>query len=405
MIVLTAAAAEKKYGPGEYELYSEVTKDLSSSNFTKAIAGLDAWNSKHPSSDFRNNRQTLYVQAYYGAKQPAKVIDAASPLLSQDTAAAFENANDRIRVLYMVTAAIQQLPEFTDAQRDVAVAAAKQLAALDQAPSGVSAADWTRARADLQTAGTAAVQYVTLTPIAQSIKRGECAAAEKSAISAVEQHPTSAPAYRLLASAQLCLGRSQPEKFSAALFAYARAGVLDPANAAAVDKLYLQYHGEDAAGLKELKQVAANSMFPPAGFVIKSSAQVAHEKQAEFDKKNPELALWINIRAALNGEDGAQYFTSNLKDAAVPQLFGTLIGAKPACRPTELLIAIQPATGPAEITLKLAKALSGKPELNRELRWEGIPTAFTREPFMLTMHAENEKIDGLTVLPCTPTRR
>lgn len=400
-----AASAEKKYGQGEYEIYSEVTKDLSAANFTKAIAGLEAWSAKHPNSDFKNNRQVLSVQAFYGSKQPAKVIDAASALLSQDAATAFETANDRIRVLYMVTAAVQQLPEPTDAQRTTALEAARQLAAIDQPPSGTSAADWERARTDLRAASTGAILYVTLTPIAQTIKKGDCAAAESSALRAVQSHASSAAAYRLLASAQLCLGRSQPEKFSPALFAYARASVLDPANAAALERMYTQYHGSDPEGLKALKDLASREMLPPPGFVIKSSSQIEQEKQAAFESKNPELALWIKIRHALAGEEGAQYFTSTLKDSAVPQLFGTLIAVKPACRPTELHIAIQPASGPAEIALKLAKPLNGKPELNRELRWEGVASAFTKEPFLLTMDVDNAKIDGLKLSPCAPARR
>jgi hypothetical protein len=96
-----------------------------------------------------------------------------------------------------------------------------------------------------------------------------------------------------------------------------------------------------------------------------------------------------------------------LKDSSVPQLTGMLVGAKPACHPRELLVAVAlpEATLPpaAEITLKLDKALSGKAELNTEFRWEGVPSAFNREPFMLTMDAETSRIQGLKITPCTAT--
>jgi tetratricopeptide (TPR) repeat protein len=364
--VAIAARAEKKYGQGEYELYSQVTKDLSAASFPKAIAGLEAWSAKHPHSDFKNNRQILYVQSYYGSKQHAKTIEAAESLLSQDPLTAFDAANDRIRVLFMVTAA----------------------------------ADWERARADLRAAANGAMLYLALVPVAQALKNTDCATAETAALKAIESYPDSVQAFRYLAAAEHCLARKQPEKFSLALFAYARAAALDPANASTVDRIYTEYHGADPEGLQKLKELAASSTLPPPGFTIKSSSQIETEKQAEFESKNPELALWMKIKAELSGPNGDQYFSSHLKDAAVPQLFGTLISAKPACRPTELLIAIRPAGGPPEITLKLAKPLPGKPAFNRELRWEGIPTVFVKEPFMLTMQTEPPKIEGLKTTPC-----
>jgi hypothetical protein len=60
-----------------------------------------------------------------------------------------------------------------------------------------------------------------------------------------------------------------------------------------------------------------------------------------------------------------------------------------------------------EIRLKLDKALAGRPGLNTEFHWEGVPSAFTREPFMLTMDAETSQIQGLKTTPCatTPTSK
>ena len=79
--------------------------------------------------------------------------------------------------------------------------------------------------------------------------------------------------------------------------------------------------------------------------------------------------------------------------------------ARPACRPKQLLVAV-PAPDASEplqpeITLKLDKPLAGSPGLNQEFHWEGVPTAFTKSPFMFTMDAEVAKIEGLAVRPCT----
>jgi len=88
----------------------------------------------------------------------------------------------------------------------------------------------------------------------------------------------------------------------------------------------------------------------------------------------------------------------------VPKLKGTLVEAKPACRSKELLVALSDAKNP-EVTLKLDAALTGKPETGTEIQWEAVPSAFSKEPFMLTMDTEKAKIEGLKVTPCAPPVR
>jgi hypothetical protein len=93
----------------------------------------------------------------------------------------------------------------------------------------------------------------------------------------------------------------------------------------------------------------------------------------------------------------------------VPQLRGVLVEAHPACRPKELLVAIPLPDAPqplqAEILLKLDKPLTGRPEANAEFHWIGAPTAFTKAPFLLTMDAEVDKLEGLKTTPCATTKR
>jgi hypothetical protein len=232
-----------------------------------------------------------------------------------------------------------------------------------------------------------------------------------------------------LGAAEVAQQATDPNKVSTGMYEIARGAALDPAKGgisdpkarAAVDayltKIYTTWHGS-TEGLDRLKQQALASPTPPPGFHIQTSSETAAEKEAEFQKSNPQLALWMSIRWQLAGADGEQYFQSQLLDAAVPQLRGTLVEAKPACHSRELLVAILlPSPGGApegspqtplrpEITLKLDVPLSGKPDLDTELRWEGIPTAFTKNPFMLTMTVEKDKLD-LTAAPCTaaPVRR
>ncbi len=89
----------------------------------------------------------------------------------------------------------------------------------------------------------------------------------------------------------------------------------------------------------------------------------------------------------------------------MPALKGTLVEAKPACRPKELLVAVplpdaqQPLQ--SEIRLKLDKALAGAPEPKAEFQFKGVPSEFTRTPFLLTMDTESVNVEALKTTPCT----
>jgi len=79
-----------------------------------------------------------------------------------------------------------------------------------------------------------------------------------------------------------------------------------------------------------------------------------------------------------------------------------VLEGKPACRSKELLVSVpEPEQQNAQpvITLKLDAALTGKPE-SGEIEWEGVPSAFNPDPFMLTMDTEKAKIENLKTTPC-----
>ena len=79
-----------------------------------------------------------------------------------------------------------------------------------------------------------------------------------------------------------------------------------------------------------------------------------------------------------------------------------MVEGKPACRSKELLVSVpEPDQQNAQsvITLKLDTPLTGKPEAG-EIQWEGVPSAFNPDPFMLTMDTEKAKIEGLKTTPC-----
>ncbi|HEV3333893.1 MAG TPA: hypothetical protein VG096_23065 [Bryobacteraceae bacterium] len=407
--VLAAQTPKKYQNQAEYQIYDAVTKDMAANDFAKALTDLDTWQKDYPSSDYRDDRQLLYVLSYAAAKQPGKAIDAAGDLVArQDLEAALGSPANVIKLFFTTATAIQQLPSPTSEQVATATKAARRLLAYDDKPANLTAESWTQVRGQLQTAAKASLLYIALLPGTQAMQKNDCAAAETAFTRALEDNPDSSDAAYSLGRAELCLYKTQPEKASAAIYEVARAVAIDSTRQAAIatflEKVFAQYHGNDPEALRQLKELAQKSPLPPPGFHIKSMTEIADEKQAEFEKTNPQLALWMKIKGALADTNGEQYFASSLQGTEVSQLRGVLVEAKPACRPKELLVAVplpdaqQPLQ--AEIVLKLDKPLAGKPEPNAEFHWTGAPIAFNKAPFLLTMETETAKIEGLNTTPC-----
>ena len=420
MAALASAQAnpEKKLKPGEYDPYNEVVKDVNTANFTKALADLDSWSQKFPDSDFQDERTAFYVQAYDGVNQPAKALDAATRLFSRDLNTVFPGPAGQatvIRLLYGVVWAISHEPNPSAEALGVGDKAAHQLMAYDRQIPGVSAADWQKVRADMNEKAAAALLYMAMQPGLQAMSRQppDCAAAESAYTRALGAYPDKSVISYELGRALNCEAKDQPAKLSAAIYEFQRAAAIDPTLGdpksdpkrvpTFADSSYVRVHGSDE-GLDQLKQLVRQSPLPPADFRIRTATEIADEKRAEFEKSNPQLALWMKIKGALSDTDGEQYFVTQLKDSAVPQLRGRLIEATPACRPRELTVAVplpdSQQTLRPEIRLKLDKPLTGKPELNQEFHWEGVPSAFSKDPFLLTMDTDVAKIEGLKTAPC-----
>jgi hypothetical protein len=418
-----AADSGKNWKDGEFDMYNAVVADLGAKNFAKTLTDLDAWKQKFPESDYKNDREVIYITAYANSSQPAKAVDTAAGLLSGDLDATFSakgGAQQVITVLYTTVSCVRAVQNPTPEETATMSKAAHMLADYNRKPEGVSDADWATARTQLQAAAKGALLYIAVLPGEQAAAKKDCPAAEAAFTKAIKEIPDSAYIAYNLGRALLCQQKEHPEKLPFAIYEYERAAMLDPTLGGTntspdkvksfADNAYNTLHGSKD-GLDQLKEQAKQSPLPPDGFTIKTATQIAQEKQAEFAKTNPELALWMNLKGQLADTNGEQYFEGTLKDSAVPQLRGTLVDAKPACRPKELMIAVPlpDAQGPptAEITLKLDAPLTGKPDLNTEIHFEGVPAAFTKDPFMLTMNAEKAKLDGVKVSPCTtgPTRR
>ena len=425
------AQPEKKVKDmAEYEMFNQAIKDASDP--AKEIPDLDTWAQKYPDSEYKDDRAYMYMQAYSKLKppKPEKVLDFGGLLMSKDLKCIFsKQPQNVVSILFLVSQSFVQLTTLPTAdQVALAARAAGQLADYAKSyfipankPASTSDADWNQARAQVETVANATLLRVAAVPGNAAAANNDCPGAETAFAKALGDYPEapgSADVAYNLGRALICQQAAKPEKVPQALYEIARSvgqdpnkGGLDPQTRAKIDAylktVYTQYHGSDE-GLDQLKQQAAASPFPPQGFAIKTAAELGAEQQQQFAQSHPQLAMWKGIKDQLVAQ-GDQYFEANLKNAAVPKLRGTLVEGKPECRSKELLVAVpmpdQQGPPVPEITLKLETPLTGKPEAGAEIEWEGVPSAFTATPFMLTMDTENAKISNLQVTPCAAGKK
>ena len=425
------APPEKKVkDQGEYDIYNQTLKDQA--NPAALLKDLDTWGQKYPESDYKDDRLYYYIAAYNGTNQPAKVLEIGSQLMDRDLKKVYSDPKagpqQILTVLYMMSVNVLKLPTPSAEQMASGEKAAHALQEFvpnfftaANKPAGATDAAWTEGRTTMEKVAKDTLMYVATKPGADAMNRyaaskdlKECAAGEAGYKKALEQFPENAFIAYQLGRALRCQQTAGPEKVPQALYEFARAAALDPtlggtmdakALNSYLDSAYNSFHGS-LEGLDQLKTMAKASPLPPADLKIESSSAVATKKQAELVQSNPQLALWMGIKGALADTNGTTYFENELKDSAVPPLKGTLLEAKPACKSKELLVAIplpdQQGHAVAEITLKLDTPLAGKPETGGTIQWTGVPKAFTKDPFMLTMETEKAKVENLKSTPCGP---
>jgi hypothetical protein len=433
----TAQPQKKVKDQGEYDIYNNVLKDAGAQTWPKLLQDLDTWAQKYPESDYKDDRLYYYVQGYSGGGQFGKELDVAGQLLAKDLKAVFPDPKQVLTVLYMTCVSVQKAPAPTADETAAGEKAAHALVdfvpmyfVAANKPANTSDADWTKTGKDLDTLANSTLRVIAMRPGMELLQKytasgnkdtSSCAPAEEALAKALKQYPDAAIIAYNLGRAELCQRAATPGKIPVAIYEFARASATDPSLGGSTDPkavdnylttLYTNFHGKDDDGLKQLKDLAAKSELPPADYKLLSLTDVEKAKEEAFGAKYPQLALWLNIKSQLADTNGEKYFDEQLKGSGVPKLKGVVMDAKPACRPKELVVAVpepdQSGTPQSVITLKLVAddkpdALTGKPDtgVGVEIQWEGVPSAFTKEPFMLTMDTEKASITGLTLTPCT----
>jgi tetratricopeptide (TPR) repeat protein len=389
-----AAAPQKKVkDQGEYDVFNAVTKEADGK---KKIELLKQWKEKYPDSDYKEDRLLIMIQTYTQLGQAQDILNTAKELLAQYP--------KNVQGLYWVCKLVPGLNKEDPESLEVADKAANGLINAEK-PAGTKDEDWAKAKKDLEVLGHNTLGWAAW-------KRKNLDVAEKELNAALKLNENQAETSSWLGA--VIFAMKKPERQSEVLYHFARASVLAPNQGGMpepqrkgieqyLERAFNSYHGQDPAGLTALKEEAKKTAFVPNGFKIESQTEIAVRKENEFREKNPQLALWMGIKKELAGPNGDQYFEGNVKNAAVPKLKGTVVAAKPPVRSKELVVGLEnPEVG--EVTLKFDVPLTGKPKVGSLVEFEGVPTAFSKDPFMLTFETEKAKVAGLEMEAAAPAR-
>jgi hypothetical protein len=380
----------------EYDLFDAAQKDA---NATTRLATLDKWKSGYAQSDYANVRQDMYLITYQQLNQGRQAFDMSLEVLKT-------RPND-VRSLSAIVGYIYTFMPPQPADLDTAEKTAKHLLAdLDaiyapaNKPANLDDAAWAKAKADMGPYAQRTLGWIEVT-------RKDNPKAEVELTKALQMDGTQAQVTYWLAGSSLAQQQKDPLKQMQSLYHYARAASYDGPNSlpaanraqilAFFKKAYATYHGSDEGG-DQLLAMAKASPLPPADFKIQSKNDILQAKadaDAAEAAKDPQMALWRNIKKELTGDNGQAYFDMGLKDAALPKFKGKLISMTPALRPKELVLGIEKADV-GEVTLKFENALAGKMEPASELEFECTGNSFAKDPFMLVLNCEKEQLTGWT---------
>jgi len=371
---------------GEYDLYEAAIK---AADNNKKLELLNTWNQKYPTTDFRTERQLLFLNTYNAMGNGEQVMRTGNEILVTDP--------KNLQALYLMTLNTVRLKPSSELLKMAEGAARTLVTNIDGLrPASTSEADWEKGKNDILALG-----HLSLGWIAMQQKQNE--AAEKEFTASLRAKPANAQVSYWLG--QVILAQRNPDKNAAAIYHFIRAGSYSGEGAlpdatrkevsAYITKLYTNFHGS-AEGFDQIRKEALAEPFPPAGFKIQSKGELDILAEEEFKKANPELALWQTVKKELTGPDGASYFASSVKGALLPggvnnvkRFKAKLVAAKPPKNPKELILSFEDPAG--DITLIIVdEALVGSAPPGTELEFEGVPTAFTASPYMLTFEVDKE---------------
>jgi hypothetical protein len=358
--LLVSALGVAQQTPTDADHFTAVAKE---NDPAKKIVLLDRWTAAYPETAFKQQRNLQYISGYSMLAGNATKGNA-----SADAIAAGRNA-------------ARTMLDKGDA-----------LFAPDLMPAGVKPGDWAAARQEFIRQA-----HSVLATIALREMNYPAAEAELTALLEMN-HDDAATSLQLGAA---IVSEKMPDRYPVAIFHLAHAVMTTGPGAfneearksteAYLENLYRNYHGS-LSGLDEVKRASTVAWIPPQGWTIQSVLAISREQretEEKFEREHPEIVLWRGLKAKLLMPDGNEYFAADVVGAEIPNLKGKVF-AQPDAK--TLLLVVDDV---AEATLKFDSPLKGKVEAGTVLEFSGVPQAFTREPFMITLAVEKAKVGGL----------
>ncbi len=390
LLALPGAQAQKWTDRAEYDLVFTIRSEALPAS---RLALIDQWKQKYPKTEMAQVRAELDLYTSQALGMWDRMRGAARDLLAGN--------RENFVGLYWTTLLAPGAKEASPAELTAAEGAAKQLlAGLDTyfaaaaMPAGATAAEWRQRRIEAEVLAHRTLGWIEW-------QRGSFTTAEQEFTTCLEKIPQDARASAWLGTV-LALEKTT-EKQTSALWHLAHAAFSDGEGSLSgtqrqevnglLEKFYTAFHGS-AEGLPELGASAKTAPFPPAGFRVETAAAAGARKQEEeLTRTNPELAAWVTIRKRLDAPDGDKYFAEYWQDRALPALKGKVVECLPPARPKTIVLSMAESAG-AEVRLTLDRPFANGAEAGTELRFEGTGVSFTREPFLLNIRAEQDKIAG-----------
>jgi tetratricopeptide (TPR) repeat protein len=366
----------------EYDLYAGITQAIQGNDGKKALDLLKEWTEKYPQSDYADNRPTLKLNAYKAANDPRGMLSAADEIIAASPTDLTAN--------YWVCTLMVSNPQPSPEELARAAKSGEVLSQLAR-PAELPEANWPAVQKEMHSLGYKCSGYVAM-------QRKENEKAESAFISSLKLKAEDAQINSMLGN--VILAQKNPAKQSEALFHYARAasytgtGALPDAARQQLETFfttaYNRYHGEDPAGLQELRTLAKSQPLPPAGFKVLSEAEKLAAADEKLKTEQPQLYFWLRLKDALSAASGPGYFEGSMKDALVPQpeqapLKGTVLESNRKMAK----LALSDATT-HEVTLMFDPVLKADLAAGSVVEFWGIAQKLTREPFVVEFLIDGE---------------
>jgi len=370
----------------------------------KRLTELDQWVKEFPDSDWNDARPMLYLVTYQQLNKNREAFDKANEILATKP----DDFMAISAVLRLGPALNNNSPSPADMDTvekicEYVMGNPDKVFADGNRPDTISAADWAKVRPYWEPQSK--VILLNVYNARKDQARTETKLKEKAT-----QYPND-PVYPLaLLNFYFQQIKEHPEKQPLVLFYYARAASIEGKLApSAADKQkymgsftrnYKTYHGSEEGMNNVIAAAKANPVAPP-DLNIKSTVDIAKENAEAEEKEaaaNPAMATWKTVKTGLTGDNPDQFFEGSVKEAGLPgnnlRWKGKIVSMKPAIRPKTLVVAVEKPEG--DVTLSLDMPLAGKMEPGEEIQFEGTVKAYQKEPYMLTLEVEKEKLVGWT---------